>query len=331
MMKQVSDEKRGGITRRDFEDLCKRFHDVGYSPITIRHTITAVQQYLTWLYKCGHLEKDPEPIIGNFPRPKLPDSLPRYLLPEVDSILQKHLDSSKDIVPAALNLMRRTGIRIGDLKNLRYDCLRQDERGYWYIKIPIGKLNNERLFPLDRKSLALVKKIKALSRKYNGGRDPEKLIIHSRGKPPHNEDYHRVLYQISETIRLDCEQSLGNEPLVSHRLRHTFATTLLNAGMSIEGLQKLLGHRSMSMSLRYARVMPKKLRDDYLKALDQLQKTVVLPTLPCESKNASNAELLQDLLERLRSKALKQRADKKRYQALIRRAERLRKDLANLP
>lgn len=318
------------FTRRDFEDFSKVFRDAGYSPVTINHAISAVQIYLTWLYQCGHLEKDPEPIIGNFSRPKRPDSLPRYLLPEVDALLQKHLDSSKDIVAVALNLMRRIGIRIGDLRNLRYDCLREDERGYWYAKIPIGKLNNERLFPLDDKALALIKKIKALSRKYNRGRDPEKLIIHPRGRAPGTLDYQLVLYEISEKLRLDGDHSLGDEPLVSHRLRHTFATSLLNAGMNVEGLQRLLGHRSLSMTLRYARVMPMKLREDYLKALDQLQKNVSLPALPHESKNFMPGELLEELLGRLRGRALEPDTDRKKFKALIRRTERLRKDLVDI-
>ena len=318
------------FTRKDFEDFSKWFHDVGYTAVTINHAITAVQQYLTWLYQCGHLEKDPEPIIGNFPRPKKPDSLPRYLLPEVDTILQKQLDSSKDIISTSLSLMRRIGIRIGDLQNLRYDCLRQDERDYWYIKIPLGKLNNERLFPLDAKALSLVKKIKALSLKNNQGRKPEKLIVHPRGKPPGIHDYHLVLYEISEKIRLDCDHSLGDEPLVSHRLRHTFATSLLNAGMNVEGLQRLLGHRSIGMTLKYARVMPQKLREDYLKALDQLQKNVSLPAIPHESKNSLPAELLEELLAGLRGRALEPGNHRTKLRALIRRTERLRKELIEI-
>jgi site-specific recombinase XerD len=318
------------FTRKDFEEYSKRFHDAGFASNTTRHLIGCVQLYLSWLYKCGYLEKDPEPIIENFPRPQVPDTLPRYLLPEVDTLLKKHLEESTNIVAHALNLMRRIGIRIGDLRNLEYDCLRKDDRGYWYIKIPLGKLNKERLFPLDEKSLVLVQKLKALSRKHNGGRDPEKLVIHPRGKPPGDTDYYYVLYEISEKIRVDCNHSLGDEPLVSHRLRHTFATTLLSAGIELATLRELLGHRSLSMTLRYARVMPQKLRGDYLKAVDQLKKDVLLPTLTCESKNLPLTELLHDLLGRLRSQALEPGADKKRYGVLIRRTKRLKAELAIL-
>jgi site-specific recombinase XerD len=317
------------FTRRDFEDFISRFSAVEYRAATLQHAIGTVQIYLTWLYKCGHLEKDPEPIIENFPRPERPETLPRYLLPDVDALLQKHLESSTNIVAIALLLMRRIGVRLGDLRNLRYDGLRQDERGYWYIKIPLGKLNDERLFPLDDKSLALVQKIKSLSFEYNGRREPEKLVIHPRGKPPGETDYHKVLYEISEKIRLDCEHSLGNEPLVSHRLRHTFATTLLNADLNLKALQELLGHHTLAMTFVYARIMPKKLRDDYFLALDKLKQKVSLPNLRCGSTNGIDSEILGELLGRLRARALEPGAHKK-LSSIIRSAERLKNNLASI-
>lgn len=317
------------FTRKDFDDFAKRFYDAGYKPATIEHAITTVQQYLTWLYQCGFLGNNPEPIIGDFPRPRRADTLPRYLLPEVDEILQKHLDNADDVVSLALALMRRIGIRMGDLMDLRYDSLEQDDRGYWFLKIPLGKLNMERLFPLDEKALSLVQRIKPLSLHHNGGRKPEKLVIHPRGKPPSQVDYYKVLYEISEKIRLDSDLSVGDEPLVSHRLRHTFATSLLNADMSLEGVQKLLGHRSISMTLKYARVMPKKLREDYLKAVEKLEKGVSLPTLPNQSQNLKPIGLLEDLLARLNGLALEPEAHEK-LPTLIRRTKRLKTDLETI-
>jgi len=40
------------------------------------------------------------------------------------------------------------------------------------------------------------------------------------------------------------------EPLTTHRLRHTFATSLMNGGMSLVGIMKLLDHRDYRMTLR---------------------------------------------------------------------------------
>ena len=46
-------------------------------------------------------------------------------------------------------LMRRTGLRIGELRNLTLDCLEEDLYGNHFMKVPLGKLNNERVIPLD--------------------------------------------------------------------------------------------------------------------------------------------------------------------------------------
>ena len=65
-------------------------------------------------------------------------------------------------------------------------------------------------------------------------------------------NYDRVLKQFSE--RLGLRDRAGNLLLYSrsHRLRHTRATTLLNAGAPIHVVQRYLGHRSPEMTMRYA-------------------------------------------------------------------------------
>jgi site-specific recombinase XerD len=40
------------------------------------------------------------------------------------------------------------------------------------------------------------------------------------------------------------------------RLRHTFASSLMNGGMSLLGIMKLLGHRDQRMTLRYTAIAP---------------------------------------------------------------------------
>lgn len=51
----------------------------------------------------------------------------------------------------------------------------------------------------------------------------------------------------------------------THRLRHTFATRSLQAGMSIENLQKLLGHSKTETTLIYAKIDPNDIHSDYKK------------------------------------------------------------------
>ena len=56
-----------------------------------------------------------------------------------------------------------------------------------------------------------------------------------------------------------------------HTLRHTFATQLLNAGASLEVVKELMGHRSITLTLRYAQVYETTKRTQYVQAMAQIE------------------------------------------------------------
>ncbi|WP_395835230.1 tyrosine-type recombinase/integrase [Archangium violaceum] len=57
-----------------------------------------------------------------------------------------------------------TGLRVGKLRRLERDCVREDHTGTRYLKVPLGKLHNERLVPLDAAALAAVTELQARAR-----------------------------------------------------------------------------------------------------------------------------------------------------------------------
>jgi hypothetical protein len=60
---------------------------------------------------------------------------------------------------------------------------------------------------------------------------------------------------------------LSHRGYTLHCLRHTCASELLNAGMRLESLQQLLGHSSIEMTRRYARLTDKTREEEYFKAM----------------------------------------------------------------
>jgi integrase len=60
---------------------------------------------------------------------------------------------------------------------------------------------------------------------------------------------------------------LQHKGYMIHSLRHTFASELLNAGMRLECLQLLLGHRDIEMTRRYARLTDKSREEEYFRAM----------------------------------------------------------------
>jgi site-specific recombinase XerD len=64
---------------------------------------------------------------------------------------------------------------------------------------------------------------------------------------------------------------LAHKGYTLHALRHTFASELLNAGMRLECLQQLLGHSSIEMTRRYARLTDNTRREEYFKAMQIIE------------------------------------------------------------
>ncbi|GJO01832.1 Tyrosine recombinase XerD [Mycobacterium marinum] len=94
--------------------------------------------------------------------PKLPRPLPRYLTPDLDRRLTQALQAWAERLPAdALLLQRATGLRIGELVDLELDSVHEiPGQGAW-LKVPLGKLNTERMVPLDEETVALIDRIVA--------------------------------------------------------------------------------------------------------------------------------------------------------------------------
>ncbi|CAG4933606.1 hypothetical protein [Acidithrix sp. C25] len=84
--------------------------------------------------------------------PRLPDPLPRYIPIDADRRLTLALRSSNHRLAAdALLLARATGLRIGELLDLELDCIHEIPNNGSWLKVPLGKLDTERMVPLMRR------------------------------------------------------------------------------------------------------------------------------------------------------------------------------------
>ena len=210
--------------------------------------------------------------------PKLPRALPRYLTPDLDRRLTQALQGWPDRLPAdALLLQRATGLRIGELADLELDCVHEiPGQGAW-LKVPLGKLNTERMVPLDEETVALIDRIVA-------HRSPGRPLPHPRTARPTDflltHHGRRVtVYQLRD-VMTRVARNAGLPHITPHQLRHTYATALVNAGVSLQSLMTLLGHVSAEMSLRYGRLFDATVRAEYERALTAAK--AHLGTLPTE-------------------------------------------------
>ena len=86
-------------------------------------------------------------------------------------------------------------------------------------------------------------------------------------------------YAITRMINR-CAREAGIGHVHPHQLRHTLATQAINHGMSLEAIAAILGHKSMRMTLVYARIADRTVADQYYAAANQIDAMYQTPHLP---------------------------------------------------
>ena len=198
--------------------------------------------------------------------PRTPRPLPRYLPVDADRRLSVALERSPYRLAAdALLLQRSCGLRIGELLDLELDCVHEVPGNGAWLKVPLGKLDTERMVPLDDETVGLVDRIVAT-------RSDGRPVPHPRsGRPAQFLFTHHGRRLSQQALRAELDRAAADAGLghiTSHQLRHTFATAMVNAGVSLQALMALLGHVSAEMSLRYGRLFDKTVRAEYERALE---------------------------------------------------------------
>jgi hypothetical protein len=86
--------------------------------------------------------------------------------------------------------------------------------------------------------------------------------------------HHSISYQTVRVIFMKYLEKAGisHKGYTIHCLRHTCATDLLNAGMRLECVQQLLGHSTIEMTRRYARLTDRTREEEYFRAMATIER-----------------------------------------------------------
>jgi integrase len=181
----------------------------------------------------------------DFPRP--PQSLPRPLKPEQDKLLQQEFLRRNDLGGNVFLLIRHTGMRIGECADLSFDCLHSTGPDQWAIHVPLGKLKTERMVPVDSFVGELVQRLRFF-RSLDSLPVDGRLLARPRTKEALVRQLRDYLHQVCHALGLPTR-------IVPHQFRHSYATEMLRAGVSLLAVMKLLGHTSPEMTMRYLDVV----------------------------------------------------------------------------
>jgi site-specific recombinase XerD len=305
-----------GVERSHVVAWLEWLHARGLSPAYRIHAIQTARAFFRWLEEQpDYRGTGADDLFRIADLPKLPDYLPRPVPADLDRILQKRLRKSRSEVDLGLLLMRRTGLRIGELRALPLHCVQQDPQGNVFLKVPLGKLDNERLVPLDPRTLRLLDKLRVLGSTGRHGKRRTLLLETKTGNKVPYDDFRDALARV-------CTGLVFAEPMTSHRLRHTYATTMLAGGVSLPTLMKLLGHRDYRMTLRYAAITIETVVVEHAAALEKVEARYGL-TPPKPQTPAPASTTLADVARHLLTQVNDAGLDNARARTIVRRLNRL--------
>jgi integrase/recombinase XerC len=227
---------------------------------TLHNHVSGLRAFYRYWRKEGQLAHSP---LTGLTLPKLRPQLPRFLtenqaLHLLGSPLRLEAAGSLDPFTArrdtlALEILYGGGLRISEALGLR---LLSIDRGTGIARV-VGKGEKERLCPLGKGALNALDAFLGL---HPDASNPSAAVLCN----PMGEPIRAALLQAN--LKRYLEESGLPPDLTPHKLRHSFATHLLNAGAGLRSVQELLGHSRLTTTQVYTHVSMQRLREVYRKA-----------------------------------------------------------------
>ena len=223
---------------------------------------------------------------GDLPRRDEP--LPRFLDDgAATKLLQAARQDPDPFTRLAVEFLARTGLRKGEFLDLTIDAVVQIGAAYW-LHVPLGKLHTDRYIPLHPQLKALLDEW--LEHRPATLREPYLFI--ERGR--------RISEQRVDKAVAKVARAAGIGHVTPHQLRHTLATQAINRGMSLEAIAALLGHRSMRMTMVYARIADRTVAEEYFSVSEKVEALYDQPRqLPAEAEGAEMRKLRAEMHRRM--------------------------------
>jgi integrase/recombinase XerC len=227
---------------------------------TLHLHASGLRAFFKYWLKHGRVKRNP--FIG-VPLPKLEKRLPKFLTEDQMKQLlagpARLLENeSIDAFTAwrdrlAMELLYGGGLRVSELVGLNYGAI--DLEGG--IARVLGKGKKERLCPLGVVALAVLKKFKNEFARDISPTSPVLVTPRHERMPVRQVQLMLKRYLALADLPLD---------LTPHKIRHSYATHLLNAGADLRLVQELLGHASLNTTQVYTHVSVARLKEVYNKA-----------------------------------------------------------------
>ena len=223
---------------------------------------------------------------GDIPRRDQP--LPRFIDDAAAAKLLRAAREHRDpFTRLAVEFLARTGLRRSEFLDLTVDSVVQIGSAYW-LHVPLGKLRTDRSIPLHPQLKEMLDEW--VANRPAGLREPWLFI--ERGR--------RIGAQRVEDAVANAARDAGIGRVTPHQLRHTLATQAINRGMSLEAIAALLGHKSMRMTMVYAKIANRTVADEYFSVSEKVEALYDQPReLPATAEGAEMRKLRAEMHRRM--------------------------------
>jgi len=219
----------------------------GNSPSSRARKIASLRSYFKYLYKSGILDENPTAELETI---KLRKRLPSYFTLEDSISLLSQIEgknATRDY--CIITLFLNCGMRLAELVGINLTDIRGDKLTV------VGKGNKERTIYLNEACLAALNDYMVVRNTQTAtASDKKALFLSSRN----TRISRRMVQHIVETN----VKKLGLDPhkYTTHKLRHTAATLMYQAGVDIRALQEILGHEQLSTTEIYTHLSNEQLQ-----------------------------------------------------------------------
>jgi len=235
----------------------------GATPTTVRRKLAAARTFFRFLQRDGKLVDNPFSLLRGprkaktLPKVLSVEDVKRFLARPQDDFREKTLDEYSCLRDTALfEALYSTGCRISEMTAVRWEEI-DFGRGTLVVT---GKGSKDRLVILGAPALEALRRLREASGRMDPGlaAGPADVFLSERGLRMSPRFAQRRMK------RYLAEAGLPTD-LTPHKLRHSFATHLLDAGADLRSVQEMLGHASLSTTQVYTHVSVERLKSEYAK------------------------------------------------------------------
>jgi site-specific recombinase XerD len=239
-LEELEKHQINDVSKDDIQAFLGKLSEKGYTPKSLSRKLNSTRTFYRFLKVNEYITDDPSLLVSH---PQYELAAPRILKPTEYRALRDAARNDARMY-AIIELLLQTGIRIGELADLRMEDVREDG-----LKIRPHEKHEERVVPLNKSAKEALQRYLTIRPKI----EDNHVFVTKSGKP-----------FLVRNIRTAIERYFriaGIENAKVNDLRHTFVAHHLKHGVSLVLLSKILGHKRLSTTERYLDYVQERAKD----------------------------------------------------------------------